>query len=713
MKKVRVSLVFSIIALAGTQVIGAISSHDSKKFPEMFQSSIAATVAQPGGTASKSSPELAPPKVPAFSLDYMDKSVDPSQDFYKYATGTWSKNNPVPADKSRWGSFNELNDRNYFLIHDLLNSAKADKTAAAKNPRRQVGDFFSAAMDEDRIEQLKFKPIEADLAKIDAIKNNEELFKVLSDFHKRGVAGFFVPDVQADAKNSSIYAFQLYQGGLSLPDRDYYLTENFATQKKAFREHVIKMLTLLGETPEDATKHADTVIAVETELAKSSRTRVELRDPIKNYNKVETTKLIGDLPSIPWKQYFDAHEISDVPYAVVGQPEYFVAVNKLIKDHPLDDTKTYLRWQLLHNAAPYLHKAVEQEDFNFFGKTLSGQQEQEPRWKRSTKVIDRKIGEALGQLYVEKHYPPEASARMNDLVNNLREVFRDRLAHLDWMGDETRAKALAKFDRFTQKIGFPKKFRDYSSIVITPDDYLGNVQRSTAFEVKRQMARIGKPVDKTEWEMTPPTVNAYFNPVYNEIVFPAGILQPPFFDINMDDAVNYGAIGAVIGHEITHGFDDEGRHYDADGNLTEWWTEKDGKEFDARAQKVVDEYNAFEPLPGVHVNGKLTLGENIADLGGVSIGYDAMERAFKKDPSKRKTIGGFTPEQRFFLSFAQIWRMNIREAEQKRLLTVDPHSPGPSRAVGPLMNFQEFYDAFKIKEGSPMWRAEDKRAKIW
>jgi putative endopeptidase len=344
---------------------------------------------------------------------------------------------------------------------------------------------------------------------------------------------------------------------------------------------------------------------------------------------------------------------------------------------------------------------------------LSGQEQQEPRWKRAAHVIDGTIGEALGQLYVEKYYPPEAKARMNALVENLKEVFRDHLEKVDWMTQPTKDKALAKFARFTQKIGYPQKFRDYSSVEIRRDDYLGNVRRAEAFESHRELVRLGKPVDKTEWGMTPETVNAYFNPSQNEIVFPAGILQPPFFDVSMDDAVNYGAIGVVIGHEITHGYDDEGRKYDADGNLNGWWTDADAKEFEARAQKVVDEYDAFEPLPGVHVNGKLTLGENLADLGGVTIAYDALQRALAKDPSQRKTIDGFTPEQRFFISFAQIWRTNIREAEARRLVTVDPHSPGQFRSVGPLMNVQTFYDAFAIKSGDPMWRAPELRAKIW
>ncbi|MBX9690278.1 MAG: M13 family metallopeptidase [Candidatus Obscuribacterales bacterium] len=653
------------------------------------------------------------PKIPAFSVDNMDKSVDPAKDFYQYAAGNWIKKNPVPADKSRWGSFAEIQERNEYLIHGLLEAAEKDKSSPANSPRRQVGDFFASAMNTALLDKLKFQPIEPELKAIDKVKNTDELFALLADFHKKGVSGFFDFDVQPDAKDSSIYALYLSQGGISMPDRDYYLTDAFKTQREGYKTHVQKMFGLLGENADDAAKHAATVLSIETELAKASRSRVDLRDPIKNYNKVKTADLISTDPAIPWKLYLTDRELAALPYAVVGQPEFFDALNKLIKERPLADWQTYLRWKVLHNAAKFLHEPVEQENFEFFGKVLSGQQEQEPRWKRASKVIDSEIGEALGQLYVEKYFPPEARTRMNELVNNLREVFLDHLKKLEWMSDATREKALAKFNRFTQKIGYPEKFRDYSSVEIKPDDYLGNVRRADQFEIHRRSTRVGKPVDKSEWEMTPPTVNAYFNPLMNEIVFPAGILQPPFFDLSKDDAVNYGAIGAVIGHEITHGYDDEGRHYNADGILSEWWTEKDSKEFDERAQKVVDEYNGFEALPGLKVNGKLTLGENIADLGGVSIAYDALERALKKDPSKRKNIDGLTPEQRFFISFAQIWRNNIREAEAKRRITVDPHSPGQFRSIGPLMNYQEFYDAFNIKPGSPMWREEKLRAKIW
>ena len=674
--------------------------------------------------AQSPAPSETPPPIPAFSTSYMDDLVSPSADFYHFANGNWIRNNPVPPDKARWASFNQLADRNWYLIHGILDSATTDTTSPLHSPRREVGDFFASAMNTNRIEKLGLKPIAGDLKQIDRIKSTKDLFAVLADFHARGIHGIFGSGFGPDAKNSSIYAYQLDQGGLSLPDRDYYLKDNFADTREKYRAHVTKMLTLLGEKPAQASADAATVLALETELAKASRSRVDLRDPDKNYNKFAIAKFVAKDPAIQWNVYFTQSGLAPAPmtpgkdlipltYTIVGQPEFFDAVNKLVQGHPLADWKVYLRWHLLHSSAPFLPHVFEDENFAFFGKVLSGQEQQEPRWKRSAHVIDGSIGEALGQLYVEKYFPPEAKARMNELVENLKGVFHDRLTKVDWMTDATRTKALEKFARFTQKIGHPDKFRDYSSIDIRRDDYLGNIRRAEAFETHREMVRLGKPVDKSEWDMTPETVNAYFNPLQNEIVFPAGILQPPFFDITKDDAVNYGAIGAVIGHEMTHGYDDEGRKFDADGNLNGWWTDADAKEFEARAQKVVDEYDAFEPLPGVHVNGKLTLGENIADLGGVTIAYDALERELANDPAKRKNIDGFTPEQRFFLSFAQIWRTNIRDAEARRLVTVDPHSPGQFRSYGPLVNLQSFYDAFGIKAGDPVWRAPELRAKIW
>lgn len=665
-----------------------------------------------------------PPPVPRFSVSYMDRSVDPRKDFYHFADGAWLTNNPVPPDKSRWASFSELAERNWYLIHQILIDAAADTKSPAKAPRREVGDFFASAMDTNRIEKLGFKPIESDLKRIDAIKTTKDLFAVLADFHKRGIGGFFDTGIGPDDKNSTIYAYFLEQGGLTLPDRDYYLSTNFSEIREKYQAHVAKMFTLLGENAAQASSNAATVVDLETQLAKASRTRVELRDPDKNYNKFDTAEFIAKDPATPWAVYFIDSGISPgsaaaksglmpLTYHIVGQPEFFKSLSQMLQERPIGDLKVYLRWKLLHGSAPYLQRAVEEENFAFFGKVLSGQEQQEPRWKRAAHVIDGSIGEALGQLYVEKYFPPEAKARMLEMVKNLKDVFREHLEKVDWMTQPTKDKALAKFARFTQKIGYPDKFRDYSSIEIKRDDYLGNVRRAAAFETHRQTVRLGKTVDKTEWSMTPETVNAYFNPSFNEIVFPAGILQPPFFDVTMDDAVNYGAIGVVIGHEITHGYDDQGRKYDADGNLNGWWTDADAKEFEARAQKVVDEYDTFEPLPGVHVNGKLTLGENLADLGGVNIAYDALQRALAKDPSKRKNIDGFTPEQRFYISFAQIWRTNIRDAEARRMVTVDPHSPGKFRSFGPLLNVQPFYDAFNIQPGDPMWRAPELRAKIW
>ncbi|MGO8674854.1 MAG: M13 family metallopeptidase [Limisphaerales bacterium] len=655
----------------------------------------------------------APPRVPRFSVDYMDKSVDPGADFFHYAAGNWIKANPVPADKSRWGGFMELQERNWFLIHEILDSLTTSAAVQDNSPAQKVRDLYRSALDTNALEKLGFKPLDPDLRRIAALEGGNDVLRLLADFHQRGIGAFFRESVEPDAKDSSVYALYLGQGGLSLPDRDYYLKEDFAKIRQAFTTHLAAMLTLLGEEPAAARAHAATVLELETALAKASKSRVDLRDPIANYHKFAVADVVRDYPDAPLTVYLKGLGLENLKDVVIEQPEFFQALYALAGERPLDELETYLRWHLLNARAPYLNAAAEGESFAFYGKVLRGQPSQEPRWQRAAKVIDGQIGEALGQLFVARYFPPSARARMSELVDNLKAVFHDRLAKVDWMTETTRAKALAKFARFTQKIGHPDPFRDYSTVEIRADDYVGNVQRAELFESRRQLARVGRAVDKTEWDMTPQTVNAYFNPSQNEIVFPAGILQPPFFDMEMDDGVNYGAIGVVIGHEITHGYDDQGRKYDAEGNLDDWWTEADAKAFDARAQKVVEQYNAYEALPGLHVNGKLTLGENIADLGGTSIAYEALERALAKDPAKRKTIDGFTPEQRFFLSLSQIWRINCREAEVRRLITVDPHSPGQFRGVGPHVNAREFYDAFGIKEGAPLWRAPEARARIW
>ncbi len=653
-----------------------------------------------------------PLAVPRFSTAYLDRSADPAMDFFQFATGSWRKNNPVPADKARWAGFDELQERNWALIRSLLDELAA-APAGTDATRKLVGDFYASAMDTNRLEKLAFSPLDGDLARIPAIQSVDDAMELLANWHARGIGASFGAFVQPDAKNSTTYALYLWQGGLGLPDRDYYLGEGFAKQRDEYRAHIARLMRLLGDDEDQAKAAADAVLTLETELAKVSRTRTELRDQEKNYTKLSLDELDKLTPALNWPTYFRASGIRGLEYVIVGQPEFFQALNRLATETDGIAWAAYLRWHLVSGCANQLHTAPFDESFKFYGTVLRGQPQPEPRWQRAAKAVDGNVGEALGQLYVAKHFPPAAKARMAELIGNLRAVFRDRLAKLEWMSEATRKEALKKFDRFTQKIGHPDKFRDYSGLVIKRDDYLGNVQRANEFETRRQVARIGKPVDRTEWEMTPQTVNAYFNPALNEIVFPAGILQPPFFDLELDDAVNYGAIGVVIGHEITHGYDDQGRKYDADGNLRDWWSEADGKEFDRRAQKVVEQYGAYEALPGKKVNGQLTLGENIADLGGTSIAFEALQRALAKDPAKRKNVDGFTPEQRFFLSLAQLWRVNWREAELQRRLIVDPHSPGQFRGIGPHVNLPEFYAAWPQNEKSPWFRQPEDRAKIW
>ncbi len=654
-----------------------------------------------------------PSKIPRFSVTYMDRLVKPDVDFYHYACGAWLKANPVPADKSRWSGFEELQERNWQLIHDILENSRLNRVAPPKSPVGEVGSFYAAAMDTNRLEELRFKPLIDDFARIGALRSTEDILGLIAYYDQRGVSALFDSGVSPDDKNSGFYAFELSQGGLGLPDRDYYLSTNFVKQRQAYSLHIAKMLSLIGETPSQANDGAAKIVGMETELAKASKSRTDLRDPVANYHKFTVADAEAKYPDLPLKRFLGGEGLDSLPEVIIRQPEFFEALDKLIKERPLNDWKTYLRWHVLRASAPYMHAAIQSEWFAFYGTVLSGQPAQEPRWQRAARVIDSHIGEALGQLYVERNFPPAARARIKELIENLKGVFRDRLQRVDWMTEATRAKALAKFERFTQKIAYPDKFRDYSSIEIRRDDYLGDVRRADIFEARRQLARVGKPVDKTEWHMTPQTVNAYFNPEENEIVFPAGILQPPFFDITMDDAVNYGAIGVVIGHEMTHGYDDEGRKYNADGNLEDWWTPADAQAFEARAQKLVDQYGAYQALPGLRVNGRLTLGENLADLGGMTIAYEALERELAKDPALEKKIDGFTPQQRFFLSYAQLWRTNWRDAELRRRITTDPHSPGQFRAIGPEVNLQQFFDAFAIKDTAPMWRPVSERAIVW
>jgi putative endopeptidase len=667
-------------------------------------------------TDESSGPEAArvqPRPAPRFSLDYLDRSTSPSIDFYRFAAGRWLDSNPIPDDKVLWSAFGALVERNFELLHGILEETARATDSAPRSPRRQVGDFYASAMDGERIERLGFEPFRPLLERLERIAAPEDVVEAWAELHRDGRSGAFYAGVSADKRDSSVYAFYLMQGGLSLPDRDYYLKEEFAEIRKKFVAHMSRCWSLLGVPAEEASRRAGVVLALETELAQGSRTRTELRDADKNYQRFTPAELVVRYPHLGWDAYLRAQGLTGAPHVIVGQPEYLDTLDRLLVARPVEAWRTYLAWHAVKDDASYLHAAIDEEHFDFFERTLRGQQAQEPRWRRASRVIDGLLGEALGKLYVERYFPAEARARMAELVGDLQVVFRDRLSSRDWMSPETRAKALEKFSRFTVKIGHPDTYRDYSAIPIDRSDYLGNVRRAAAFDIRRDLDRVGAPVDRTEWGMTPPTVNAYFNPTQNEIVFPAGILQPPFFDPALDDAVNYGAIGAVIGHEITHGYDDQGRKYDAEGNLGDWWTADDAAEFGRRAKLVVDGYSRFEALPGVFVNGELTLGENLADLGGLSIAYEALERRIARDPSRRRTIDGWTPEQRFFLSWAQTWRQNCRDEETRRRIAIDPHAPGRFRAVGAVAHNEAFGMAFNVPEGSPAYLPKSQRAAIW
>lgn len=652
-----------------------------------------------------------PPVDPGFSIDKMDLTVDPRVDYVKFAAGNWYARNEIPSDKSRWGGFEELREQNWVKQRALVEDAAANPGVPG-SVKQKVGDFFASAMDEAAIAARGLQPIEADLAAIADAKSIDELLPVAVRLHLEVGAPFCSFAFYPDQKQSDIYGFYLFQGGLSLPSKEYYFSEKFARERWEFIGHVAKMLELAGTPRATAYKDAETLFALEKAMAENAKLPVELRDRMANYNKMSIAEVAAAYPGFPILQLVAGLGVpADVKDVIVGQPKFVEALGQLLTERPLDEWKVYLRWQVISTAAPYLPAAFEEENFRFYGTVLNGTPAQEPRWQRATKQIDASIGEALGQLYVEKHFPPAAKARMDEMIANIRAVFRDRLATLDWMGEATRRKAIAKFDRFEAMIGYPETWRDYSAVEVKRDDYFGNVHRAARVETSRRIARLGQKVDRREWSMTPQTVNAYYSPVTNQIVFPAGILQPPFFDFNLDDAVNYGAIGGVIGHEITHGFDDQGRRSDADGNLTDWWEPEDANRFRERAQKVVEQFNNYQALPGLAINGQLSLGENIGDLGGTSIAFEALQRSLQG--KERKPIDGFTPEQRFYISWTQMWRTKFRDDALRLQVARGPHAPGQFRAFGPLMNQQTFFDAFGIKEGDPMWVKPENRAKVW
>lgn len=651
-------------------------------------------------------------KTAGLDLANLDTTTSPREDFYQYANGSWLKNNPIPASEIRWGSFNILADENKKAVHELLEEA-AKANAAKGSTMQKVGDFYAAGMDSAAIEQLGVAAIEQQLKEIDAISDTKSLLKTVADFQKIGVGSMFQFFVYQDPKNSAVIVPQVNQGGLGLPDRDYYFNTDVRTTeiRKEYVAHLTKVFAMLGNDEATAATNAAKVMKLENEMAKASRKTEDLRDPNANYHKMTVEELNKLTTNLDWNAFLTDLGIKKVDYLVIGQPEYFTALNGMLKSYSIEDWKVYVRSQLLATFAGKLNDAFVKENFHFYGEVLSGQKAIKPRWKRVAADADVAVGEAIGQEYVKKYFTPEAKQRCLDMVTNLRAVYSERINKLDWMSPETKEKAQKKLAGIINKIGYPDKWRDYSNLEIDRSNYVQNVIRGNAFLFQLMVDKLGKPVDKSEWLMTPQTVNAYYNPQTNEIAFPAGILRAPFFDPQADDAINYGGIGAVIGHELTHGFDDQGRMYDAEGNLTDWWTKEDGEKFTAKAQMVIDQFNGYKVLDSMHVNGKLTLGENIADLGGLSIAYEAFKRT--EQGKGEEKIDGFTPDQRFFLNWANVWRGNSTDQALALQVNTNPHSPGNFRGNGPISNMTEFYAAFGVQEGDKMWRPENLRAKIW
>jgi predicted metalloendopeptidase len=644
-----------------------------------------------------------------FNPANMDASVKPCQDFFEYAVGAWAKRTTIPAEYDRYGVDQEIDARTHQILREIMEAAAATK-AAPGSEAQKVGDFYASGMDEASIERLGLAPLMPLLARVDEVKDSASLASVLAELHRVGAFAAFSFSVEQDDKESSRYSMVLGQGGLGLPDRDYYLRDDPKSKEllAAYRAHVAKTLSLAGF---DA-KGADVVLALETRLAKASMTRVEQRDPNAIYHALLPNELKTAAPGFPADKYLKVLGVPTPDRYVVRQPAFLAELGRAMQDLPMEQWRVYLRWTLLRTAATSLPKAFDQEHFAFYGTRLQGTTAQHPRWKRVMFAADRGLGEALGKLYVQRTFPPSSKAKVLAMVENLRAALKARIEGLDWMSAPTKAKAQQKLAAMRVKIGYPDVWRDYARLDIRRQAYVLNVLETHRFEFQRRLEYLGKPIDRNEWDMTPQTNNAYYSPTMNEIVFPAGILQPPYFDETADDAVNYGNIGATIGHEMTHGFDDEGRQYDGEGNLRSWWTPADEKAYNDRAELVAKQFDAYEPLPGLHLNGHLTLGENIADLGGLKLAWDAWKLGQKGRPPVGR-IGGFTPEQRFFLGYAETWRTLTREEAARLRVVTDPHSPAKFRVNGPLSNLPEFYEAFGCKDGDLMKRDEKLRPAIW
>jgi predicted metalloendopeptidase len=683
--------------------------------------SVLATFAHAGEPAqSNATPAAAvaaarAPGAPISGIDtqYIDTSVRPQDDFFTYLNGKWLKTAEIPADKSSWGTFIKLRDDTQPQLLGIIEAARKDPNKKAGTDVQKIGDLYASFMDEARLEALGTKPLAGELQRIRTLKDKKGLPSLIAHLSRIGVATPYGIRVGQDARASTRYATYVGQGGLGMPDRDYYLKlddKRMLEARTKYEAHVAKVLLLAGE--KNAAAQAKAIVDFETELARVQWTKVENRDPVKRYNKMSVAELGALTPGYDWNAALAAAGVGNkLDYIIVAQPSYLTGFNQIVAHTDLATLKSYFEWQLLREYSPYLSKAFVDANFAFYGTVLTGALENRPRWKIGVSTVEGALGEALGRQYVGKYFPAERKARMEELVRNVTAAYKESIDTLDWMTPATKKEAQAKLAKFTPKVGYPNKWRDYSKLTIRHDDLVGNVKRAAEFGYNRNITKLGKPIDREEWGMTPQTVNAYYSSSMNEIVFPASILQPPFFDMRADDAVNYGAIGAVIGHEIGHGFDDKGSQSDGDGNLRDWWTKEDRAAFQARADMLVKQYSAYSPIPGYHVNGELTLGENIGDNSGLAIAYKAYKISLKGQPAP--VIDGLTGDQRFFMGFGQVWRSKMREAQQIVQVKTDPHSPGKFRANGTVMNHPAFYEAFGVKEGDKMYLAPKDRVTIW
>ncbi len=643
-------------------------------------------------------------------LKYMDKDVRPGDDFNAFVNGSWIKTTEIPADKPGYGIFTILRDESQEHVKAIIEES-ADGDFAKGSDEQKVGDLFASYMDTETRNELGVSPIQSDLDQIDAIENAEDLAIYFAKVNKLGVSVPFVLDQYVDFKDPNTYMIYTFQGGLGLPDREFYFLEDEKSQdiRTKYVEHVAKMFELAGL--ENGQGAADTIMALESKLAAEHMKKEQTRNMVALYNKIPLEELSDLMPNFAWDAYLSEAGVAGIDGLVVTQLDYMKALDGIIQDTSMDDWKTYLKWTVLNTSANLLTEALDRQNFEFYSKTLRGVEQQQPQWRRGVNVVNGNLGEVVGKVYVARHFPPDAKAKMQELVGNLIKAYEVSIKELDWMGDETRAQALDKLSKFTPKIGYPDEWKDYSKLSIERDDLVGNMRRSAMVNYDFKIGRQGGPVDRGEWAMTPQTVNAYYNPPLNEIVFPAAILQPPYFDLNAEDAVNYGAIGAVIGHEIGHGFDDSGSTFDGDGVLRNWWTDEDRDEFKARTAKLIEQYSAFKPFDDLSVNGEFTLGENIGDLGGLSIGLLAYKISL--DGEEPAEMDGYTGWQRVFLGYAQAWRGKYREEALRHQINTDPHSPGMYRVNGVVRNVPEFYEAFEIAETDELYLPPEERVKIW